>query len=445
MAQTPEPAPGITNRIKALGLALGLLLLNLAPLAVYRWVSFNPLFLWRKGPFSFEKPGYPPAGTESFALLLAVLLLDLYLAAAWLLSRPALQGRHPRLKGLGLWGNLAFVLLFFAVLEAGTSWYIRQHLLTPFRPHARLFWTLQPNLRQFYNATGNYHITTNAQGFRGSRNLEREKPPGTIRILTLGDSGPFGHGVEEADSYQAQLQRRLRQDYPRSAIEVINACVPGWTTRQALTFLHTRGAALQPDIVILGFNNDSTFDYCTDRQRQLNPRMAGVSELLYRSELYLLLKKVLGNSRITWSSRGETPAPPPQADRSLVRRVPRTEFNALLSDLAQWCREHQARLILVNNPIDLAEYYRIDPSKPSESVRVGSIDFTYREDLKRFAREQALPLLNAHDIWAQHNYHSFFLPGDYSHPNARGQRWLADALAELIIGERWLPATNPAP
>ena len=48
----------------------------------------------------------------------------------------------------------------------------------------------------------------NAAGFRGPQR-SREKPPGVLRIATLGDSSTFGYGVPYADTFSAQLETRL--------------------------------------------------------------------------------------------------------------------------------------------------------------------------------------------------------------------------------------------
>lgn len=83
---------------------------------------------------------------------------------------------------------------------------------------------------------------------------EREPPthepeePAELTILAFGDSLTAGFGVEEADSYPAQLQAKLSADGHR--VEVINGGISGETTSAALSrvdwMLGTR-----PDIVIV--------------------------------------------------------------------------------------------------------------------------------------------------------------------------------------------------
>jgi hypothetical protein len=421
------------TQLKGLGFALFLVCFNLSPLFFQKFIGFAPLFYWRKGPLSYEKPSYPPAGTEVFAFWIMVLFIDLYIICAFCFKKYGVNFKDLKHRWLLPALNIGFFCLFFITMEMGINFYVRTHLLTPFRPSAELFWTMQPGLKNFYNATGNYHINTDSHGFRGSREISTGKAASTFRIITLGDSGPFGHGLEEEQSYQVQLEKLLSLKYPGKRIEVVNACVPGWTTQEARIFLQREGFAFKPDLVILGFNNDSSFDYVEEKQRLVtNPIVAGMRRIFYRSELYLLLKNLFLNSKIFLASAGSEVKAEPDLQKPLVRRGSLQDFINNIRIVMALTQEHNCRLILVNNPIDLATYLKIDPGQPFNSVRIGSIDFSYRDALKKFAGENRLPLLNAHDIWAERKYQDFFLHGDYIHPNARGQRWLAEQLASII-------------
>jgi hypothetical protein len=101
---------------------------------------------------------------------------------------------------------------------------------------------------------------TNSLGLR-----DRElgpKPDGGLRILALGDSYGFGHGVELEETYAKRLEERLRGSLDRP-VEVINAGVPAWSLLQELRFLEHEGLRLEPDVVLLGFyvGNDLVDSY----------------------------------------------------------------------------------------------------------------------------------------------------------------------------------------
>src|SRR3954447_8958531 len=54
------------------------------------------------------------------------------------------------------------------------------------------------------------HVRVNSAGLRGPE-IPYEKPPGTYRVLVLGDSFTFGAQVEEDQTFVARLGDRLRR------------------------------------------------------------------------------------------------------------------------------------------------------------------------------------------------------------------------------------------
>jgi len=98
-----------------------------------------------------------------------------------------------------------------------------------------------------YAAGANRH---NALGYRGPE-VQREKPPGTYRIVCLGGSTTYGAKVEDyRAAYPFQLQELLRTagvDH----VEVINAGVHGWTSWETLINFQFRVLELEPDLVVV--------------------------------------------------------------------------------------------------------------------------------------------------------------------------------------------------
>ena len=91
-------------------------------------------------------------------------------------------------------------------------------------------------------------LATNPQGFRDAP--FGPKAPGTLRVLALGDSFAFGHGVRADEAYPKALERLLAR--PGRPVEVLNLGVPGYNTAQELALLRRAGAELDPDLVLLG-------------------------------------------------------------------------------------------------------------------------------------------------------------------------------------------------
>ncbi len=92
------------------------------------------------------------------------------------------------------------------------------------------------------------------RGFR-TPPIDREKAPGTRRLLLLGDSFTEGRGVPWESTFAAQLGRQLNGAVDSAADpvewEVINLGMSGWGTAQELLALRHHGLELQPDGVVL--------------------------------------------------------------------------------------------------------------------------------------------------------------------------------------------------
>jgi lysophospholipase L1-like esterase len=89
---------------------------------------------------------------------------------------------------------------------------------------------------------------TNAQGFRGSKDISVENRKNAVRILILGDSCSFlGRKL-----YADYLHDKLNRDYPGVPFEIINASVPGYTSFQGEKILQ-RLLAYKPQYACIYF------------------------------------------------------------------------------------------------------------------------------------------------------------------------------------------------
>lgn len=95
-------------------------------------------------------------------------------------------------------------------------------------------------------------VRFNQLGLRDPRE-SYTKPPGTFRILLLGDSFMEAVQVEQHETTAAQLEARLRAALPDLNIEVINAGVAGWSTGIEWLYLDHEGHRFEPDLVLVGF------------------------------------------------------------------------------------------------------------------------------------------------------------------------------------------------
>ena len=93
-------------------------------------------------------------------------------------------------------------------------------------------------------------IDTNELGLR-ERPFEREKPPGTFRVVLLGDSFVFGHGLAQEDRIGVHLERFLRERSTAGlSIEVLHVAVASWNILSECAYLRRQLTPFAPDLVV---------------------------------------------------------------------------------------------------------------------------------------------------------------------------------------------------
>lgn len=150
-------------------------------------------------------------------------------------------------------------------------------VVVPGRPHPLPFRGQDPEYADRITKRTTFTCSTNAGRFRGVREYSPVPDPDVVRIVTVGDSITFGHGVNDDETYPHLLQERLGAGF-----EVINAGVPGENSDQALMDLTERILPLGPQLVIVcvGVNEISSLPQRYDD----NELQLWLSEDLYRIE-----------------------------------------------------------------------------------------------------------------------------------------------------------------
>lgn len=97
---------------------------------------------------------------------------------------------------------------------------------------------------------GSFRLRTNSLGCRGPE-IAREKPPGTFRVLLLGDSVAFGWGVDDEVTFARRLEAEWNAGAPARRLEVVNTGHPMYDSNQEEATLREIGLSLQPDLVLL--------------------------------------------------------------------------------------------------------------------------------------------------------------------------------------------------
>ena len=153
--------------------------------------------------------------------------------------------------------GVATALAFIAAVDAGCRIYLKRFDPDPVFYHGLMtydFPTLDYGLRPDNEVTHksfgrDVSMKINAQGFRHPEDMKTAKPPGLIRVFVLGGSAAFGLYATQNEMFSGLLDSYLKQEAVN--IEVVNAAVPGYMTRQEYQMLKHRVMQFRPDIVIL--------------------------------------------------------------------------------------------------------------------------------------------------------------------------------------------------
>jgi lysophospholipase L1-like esterase len=126
--------------------------------------------------------------------------------------------------------------------------------------------SVDQRLKQSSNV-GNFDkvVTFNRLGYRG-KEFAIEKPKSTLRIVAFGGSTTLGLENDDPDTWPAQLEAMLERDrqfleaHQVEHVEVINAGVGGWRTREGLLRLEREVTQFAPDMILVAFNWNDFID-----------------------------------------------------------------------------------------------------------------------------------------------------------------------------------------
>ena len=205
----------------------------------------------------------------------------------------------PKLLILVISIQLIFILSLAIIINnkhnqvLGTSINIlsKKDLIFPKNPTFKYFYENTPNSTESSNLAWfglpneNYTISIDSSGFNQLSNYSIEKPQGTYRIITIGDSYTYGSAVNTQDNYPSQLEKKLNSDLKCKNIsnfQVINFGVPGYDIPYTVERYRIRGQQYSPDLVLWFLIGDDFKRY----NEQLLPREKALENQLKESGQY---------------------------------------------------------------------------------------------------------------------------------------------------------------
>lgn len=318
-----------------------------------------------------------------------------------------------------------------------------------------------------HKRTGEFDIVleTNAFGLRDDPMASRDKAPGTLRAVALGDSFTLGYTVDRADLFVDILERWWRAEERRT--DVINGGTEGWSTDQEVAWFLEEGAAYQPDLVfVFAYEND--LFWCSETQYPPDvdkPRFTADGQLEARTLVDHAGERWTDDFALTRLLFKPRPEPgrfdftPKGGSRPILK-----EFASLLVDppgfmadaearcagalraLKARCDELGARVVVVPIPshsyVD-AEYAASFGEKALGLPRSAWSPEKPVETFLRLAEEVGVDSIDVRPALASAaaNGDSLYFQRDW-HFNERGNAVFATAVKTEIDARGWFPATH---
>lgn len=297
-------------------------------------------------------------------------------------------------------------------------------VVIPARPHPLPFRPLDSEYADRIQKRTSFTCSTNSERFRGVEEVSPVPDPNVIRVVAVGDSITFGHGVNDDETYPRLLGERLGSNY-----EVINAGVPGEASDQALLELTERVLPLQPRLVILciGVNEISSLPQRYDE----NQHQLWLSEDLYRVEEREFADNLrafedactaAGVHLLFLVAPSNTFSPYPDAVRfnRVVRHVA-TQVGAPYVDLeAEFLRAEQQRGLVLVQEGDSQKVVRYRGGRPKTLLTV-----PVSPTRQQYVSDAVYDFLDSETVGMRMSI-------DGCHPTVEGMVLIADLLAPVV-------------
>ncbi|MCZ7582294.1 MAG: OmpA family protein [Deltaproteobacteria bacterium] len=116
-------------------------------------------------------------------------------------------------------------------------------------------------LKPGVSKNNNYTVNVNALGFRGPER-SAEKPAGVFRILCYGGSNVYGLGLNDDETWPAQLEQHLNEAF-NGTFEVWNGGACAYVPVQMAALAREGIERFDPDLVLFGLSNGGARTFLT--------------------------------------------------------------------------------------------------------------------------------------------------------------------------------------
>src|SRR5581483_11560357 len=291
-------------------------------------------------------------------------------------------------------------------------WKYAKDLKTPVSDPGMAFYH-RPNSDAFLMGAD---MKINSMGMR-NQEISTNKPPGTFRIIALGDSTTVGWGVHFEKTYPKLLEKSLNANPPSPRwknYEVINTGIGNYNAAQEVASLKDRWLALNPDIVTIGwFINDAE---PTPKPREPWLMVHSYGYVWLTTQFGAMLRNVGANKNYKDYYNGLYNENQPGFPK----------MKAAYAELAQICREK-------NIPVKILLI-------PELHTLSGNYEFTNINDIMRnIGKTNGMEVLDLIDAFpATGDPHQYWASPDDDHPNDAANELMAKKIDETLRKENWI-------
>ena len=285
-------------------------------------------------------------------------------------------------------------------------------------PNPNLSFTNRPNGHAFLMGQD---VQVSSQGLR-DREFSLAKPPGTYRIMMLGDSTTFGWGVAANDTAAKVLERELNAAHVAGydRFEVLNTGVGNYDTVQEMTYYKTAGRNFHPDLVVLVYFINDPEPVPVQRQIPFMDRSYLVAYVQNRWDGVLRRIGTRPDWRVYYSSLYDDNKPGFQACKAALR------------ELADLTRADHAKLVVALLP-ELHQINRDYPFTPAH------------QKITSIVRAENVPVVELIDGLRNHGPEEtlWITPLD-DHPSVKAHALIAAQLRDVVLNSLGAPANAVA-
>ncbi|MFH1208004.1 MAG: GDSL-type esterase/lipase family protein [Candidatus Omnitrophota bacterium] len=262
------------------------------------------------------------------------------------------------------------------------------------------------------------------RGPEGRVDCPKEKTNHEIRIICIGDSATYGVAVDYDHSWVVLLGRMLTEKYPGKNIRVLNAGLPGATSRQVKRFFQFYIAPYHPDILIWRGGSTLTDTYfvnaATDSMRFLMWRC------LYESRLLRVIcalldrgKKQLADKVFDFVTN--------KSGRFLLSPLPSGAFDSDFSLVKRIAEERGTQYVL--------QVEHLNRDETTDTI------YSEFEGQRRDDKKPVAYTLAAFEAYRKKNP-SKNLFVDHVHLTETGEAITAEEISKFIINNKWIETLN---